>query len=95
MDDKFRGFSSETFTLVVGPEAKQLFVQKNILLQIPYFRSALNSGEYIESKEKTFILPEDDPRVVADVLYFVYTMSASSRAIPAMLLRSHMLPMLV
>lgn len=73
MDDIFRGFSSETLTLVVGPEAKQLFVQKDILLQIPYFRSALNSGEYIVSKEKTFTLPEDDPQAVADVLYFVYT----------------------
>jgi len=73
MDDKFRGFCSETFTLIIGPEAKELFVPKDILVQIPYFNSALSSGQYIESKEKTFKLPEDDPQAVANVIYFVYT----------------------
>lgn len=73
MDDKFRGFSSETFTLIIGPEARKLFVPKDILVQIPYFNGALSCGQYLESKEKTFKLPEDDPQAVANVIYFVYT----------------------
>ncbi|KAK5318367.1 hypothetical protein LTR70_005510 [Exophiala xenobiotica] len=45
MDDKFRGFCSETFTLIIGPKAKKLFVPKDILVQIPYFHSALSMQE--------------------------------------------------
>lgn len=73
MDDKFCGLGSEIFTLVVGAEAKELFVQKDILVRIPYFSTALSSGQYVESKKKKFHLPEDDPQAVATVIYCVFT----------------------
>lgn len=74
--DPYHGFgSSEIFTLIIGrgQEEKPLMVQRDILVQIPYFESALRSGNFPESQEKVFKLPEDDARAVADVIHFVYT----------------------
>ena len=73
MDDKYRGWDEETYILSIGPESKQLFVPRKILTQIPYFSSALKSGNFVESEKKTFHLPDDDAQAVADVLFFTYT----------------------
>ncbi|KAK5075559.1 hypothetical protein LTR64_001766 [Lithohypha guttulata] len=88
MDDEFRGFAGEVFTLRVGSDQKDLFVPRDILMAIPYFEHALNrqvsrrisgfmltsfSGGFIESQTKTFVLPEDNAKTIADVLYYAYT----------------------
>ena len=73
MDDDYRGLDSEIFTLIVGQEQKRLVVQKDILTMIPYFKTALSSGQFTESTNNTFQLPEDNAKAVADVLYSTYT----------------------
>ena len=71
--DRLRGFGGEIYTLKVGPDEEQLLVPGNILTLVPYFERALSSGSFTESTTKTFELPDDDPKAVADVLYFVHT----------------------
>ena len=73
MDDRLRGFDGEIYTLNVGPEKKVLRVPECMLSTVPYFKTALSSGSFTESKAKTFDLPDDDPKAVADVLYYAYT----------------------
>lgn len=76
MADPYHGFGSpDVFTLNIGPSQnqKQLMVPRDILTRIPYFETALRSGSFTESSEKTFNLTNDDPRAVADVIHFSYT----------------------
>ena len=73
MEDHYGGWDEETFTLIIGPEGKRLFVPRKIVLNIPYFASALKSGAFIEFESRTFNLPDDDAKALADVLYFTYT----------------------
>lgn len=74
MNDTLRGFGgNEIFTLTVGSNKQILSVQKAILMQVPYFKAALNSGQFVESQKNVFDLPEDNPKAVADVLFFVYS----------------------
>ena len=73
MDERLRGFGSQTYTLIVGPGKEKLTVQEQILTTIPYFKTALSSSGFRESQTITFDLPEDDPQAVADVLDFTYT----------------------
>ena len=73
MDDRLRGFGGNAYTLKIGQDQEELLVPGNILTLVPYFKKALSSGSFTESTTKTFELPDDDPKAVADVLYYAYT----------------------
>lgn len=70
MDLGLQGFDSKPLTLVVGPEATELYVLKSILLQIPYFQEKIPDD--IQAKY-SIRLPDIDPSIAADVLYFTWT----------------------
>lgn len=73
MDDSLQYFGSEDiFTLIVGQERKKLYASRPVLQQIPFFDNALKGNHFKEAKNKTFELPEDQPKAVADLLYFVF-----------------------
>ena len=82
MDDQFRGFDGEVYTLNIGPEKKALRVPEGILTSIPYFKTAMSSGSFTETNTMTFDLPEDDPQAVADILYYTYTRNVRPLKIP-------------
>lgn len=91
MDDRLRGFGGlDVYTLLVGQgeDAEALSIPKNILLPIPFFKTALQSGAFQESTTKTFELPEEDPVVVADVIFWSYT---GGTAAPRLETEDHML----
>lgn len=98
MADRYRGWTDEQFTLLVGPEKTELRVSQGVLELLPFFKNALqryvnatgyrpsfelyaaykltdkfDSGGFTESKTKTFELPDDDPKPVADLLYYAYS----------------------
>lgn len=73
MNDRLRGFGgSDVYTLIVGPDKEILSVPKDILIQISHFNTALRSGQFVESQDKAFNLPGNDPKAVADVIFFTY-----------------------
>lgn len=73
MNDKLHFFGNrDTFTLIVGEGRVNLYVARPILEQIPFFNKALRNNQFREALDKEFILPDDDPQAVADLLYFVY-----------------------
>lgn len=57
------------FTLMVGPHNLSLNVPEDILVKTPYFNGAIRSGRFIEEETKVFHLPDDNARIVADILY--------------------------
>jgi len=74
MNTQFRGFgSAEVFTLTIGPLQEQLLVPRNVLMQIPYFRKALNSYSLAECGGKSLDLPNDNPKAIAEVIHFAST----------------------
>lgn len=74
MDDRLHFLNNkDTFTLIVGEQRVELYVVRPMLEQIPFFNNALKGDHFREALEKEFILADDDPEAVADVLYFVYS----------------------
>lgn len=79
MDLGPRGFDSKPLTLVVGPEATELYVPKTILLQIPYFQEKIPANIPADYRLK---VTDTDPATAADVFYYMWTKHVPQIEIP-------------
>lgn len=59
-------------TIYVGSSATKFYVHKNLLLQSPFFRAALE-GDFTEAHTGEIRLPEDDPDIFAIYAHWLYT----------------------
>ncbi|KAF8472168.1 hypothetical protein BDZ91DRAFT_717370, partial [Kalaharituber pfeilii] len=74
-----RCLSCPRTTLLVGPDAIAFHVPQLLLMQLPFFRAALN-GPYLESTTNTVSLPDDDPEVfskLVEVLSYIPPLSTT------------------
>jgi hypothetical protein len=63
----------EIVTLYVGPTRKKFIVHKNLICDSSDFFKKAFTGNFVESKEGTINLSEDDPDVISIFIHWLYT----------------------
>ena len=70
----FRHLGSETVTIIVGGGSNQrtLAIHRTLLTSRSKFFEAAFNGSFKEAGEKRMVLPEDDPSLFDDFVYWLY-----------------------
>lgn len=66
-------FTSDIFTIIVGPERRTFTAHGVILSKSPKFAAQCNGSAYVEGSTKTIELPDHDPIIFALLLEYLYS----------------------